>query len=82
MQLRGSAEAGDFAGVAFEAFQHGQDCERDGGGDGLGDQVGLGVGDVAADRGERAAHDEQPAVAGPAGAAAGAADDAEHAVDG
>ena len=49
---------------------------------GLGDQVGLGVGDVAADRGGGAAADQQPAVAGALGAAAGAADDAEHAVDG
>jgi hypothetical protein len=55
MQLHGSAEAGDFAGVALEAFQHGQDREGDGGGNGLGDQVGVGVGDIATDRGERAA---------------------------
>ena len=75
-------QAGDLAGVALEAFQHGQHGQGDGGGDGLGDQVGLGVGDVAADRRCRAADDQQPAIAGPLGAAAGAADDAEHAVDG
>jgi hypothetical protein len=82
VQLGGVGEAGHLAGVALEPFQHGQHREGDGGGDGLGDQVGVGVGDVAADRGQGAAADQQPAVAGPAGAAAGAADDAEHAVDG
>ena len=75
-------QAGDLTGVALESFQHGQHGQGDGGGDGLGDQVGLGVGDVAADRGRGAAADQQPAVAGAFGAAAGAADDAEHAVDG
>jgi hypothetical protein len=39
------------------------------------------VGDVAADRGQGAAGDEQPAIAGAFGAAAGAADDPEHAID-
>ena len=33
-------QAGDLAGVALEAFQHGQHGQGDGGGDGLGDQIG------------------------------------------
>jgi hypothetical protein len=45
-------QAGDLAGVAFQSFQHGQDGQGDGGGDGPGDQIRLGVGDVAADRGQ------------------------------
>jgi hypothetical protein len=72
----------DLASVAFEAFQHGQHRERDGRGDGLGDQVGMGVGNIAADRGGRAAADQQPPVPSALGAAAGAADDPEHAIDG
>ena len=75
-------QAGDLAGVALEAFQHGQHGQGDGGGDGLGDQIRLGVGDVAADGGQGAGDDQQPAIAGALGAAAGAADDPEHAVDG
>jgi hypothetical protein len=75
-------QAGDLAGVTFEAFQHGQHGQRDCRGDSLGDQVGVGVGDVAADGSQGAAGDEQPAVARALGAAAGAADDAEHVVDG
>ena len=59
-------QTGDLAGVALESFQHGQHRQGNGGGDGLGDQVGLGVGDVAADRGYRAAADQQPAIADPA----------------
>jgi hypothetical protein len=74
-------QAGDFAGVALEAFQHGQDREGDGGGDGPGDQIILRVGDVTADRGQRAGDDEQPPVADARGASARAADDPEHAVD-
>jgi hypothetical protein len=75
-------QAGDFAGVALEPFQHGQDREGDGGGDGLGDQIIPGVGDVATDRRQGATAHQQPAVAGAFGVAAGAADDPEHAVYG
>jgi hypothetical protein len=37
-------QAGDFAGVALQSFEHGQDGQGDGGGDGPGDQLRLGVG--------------------------------------
>jgi hypothetical protein len=74
-------QAGDLAGVAFQSFQHGQDGQGDGGGDGPGDQIRVGVGDVAADRGQGAAADQQPTVAGPGGVPSGAADDPEHPID-
>jgi hypothetical protein len=74
-------QAGDLAGVALEPLQHGQHGQGDGGGDGPSDQIIVGVGDVAADRGQGAADDQQPAIAGAFGAAAGAADDPEHAID-
>jgi hypothetical protein len=51
-------EAGDFAGIALQPLQHGQDRKGDGGGDSLSDQVEVGVGDVAADRGQGAAADQ------------------------
>jgi hypothetical protein len=77
-----SSQAVDLAGVALEALQHGQDREGDGGRDQLCHQILLGVGDVAADRRRGTGDDQQPAVARALGAAAGAADDPEHAVDG
>jgi hypothetical protein len=53
-----SGQAGDLPGIAFEPFQHGQHRQRDGGGDGPGDQVGVGVSHVATDGGQGAGDDQ------------------------